>query len=104
MRALAISSDKRIPGIDIPTLREQGIDVDLMNWRAVFAAPGISDAQRKELVEVVQRTVKSPSWQETLKRNDWSDLFLAGDAFRTLMDSENARIGKIMDSLGMAKK
>ena len=47
LRALAISSDKRVPGIDIPTLKEQGVDVDLVNWRAIFAAPGINDAQKR---------------------------------------------------------
>ena len=52
LRALAISSDKRVPGIDIPTLKEQGIDVELANWRGIFGAPGITDAQRKELIDV----------------------------------------------------
>ena len=47
LRALAISSDKRVPGIDIPTLKEQGVDVEMMNWRAIFGAPGITDAQRR---------------------------------------------------------
>ena len=55
MRALAISSDKRVPGIDIPTLKEQGIDVELVNWRGVFGAPGITDAQRKELIDARRR-------------------------------------------------
>ena len=40
LRALGISADKRVPGIDIPTLKEQGVDVEMVNWRAVFAAPG----------------------------------------------------------------
>ena len=38
LRGLAISSDERLPGIDVPTLKEQGIDVSLVNWRGVFAA------------------------------------------------------------------
>lgn len=37
LRALGISADARQPGIDIPTLKEQGIDVELFNWRGVFA-------------------------------------------------------------------
>ena len=62
-RALAISSDKRIAGIDIPTLKEQGVNVDLFNWRGVFAAPGISDVQKKALLSAVEITVKSPAWR-----------------------------------------
>jgi putative tricarboxylic transport membrane protein len=87
----------------VPTLKEQGIDVELANWRAVFAAPGITDAQRKELTEVVARAVKTPSWQETLKRNEWEDLFLAGDAFKTFLDTDTQRISTILAGVGLKK-
>ncbi len=103
LRALGISSDKRVPGIDIPTLKEQGVDVEMVNWRAVFAAPGITAAQTKELVDVVGKTVKSASWQDALKRNDWTDMFLAGDSFKTFMDTDTQRIDKILAGLGMKK-
>jgi len=103
LRALAISSDTRIPGIDIPTLKEQGVAVELANWRGIFAAPGITDVQRKELTDVVAKAVKTASWQETLKRNDWTDLFLAGDAFKTFLDADIARVGKIIAGIGLKK-
>ncbi|MET0218520.1 MAG: tripartite tricarboxylate transporter substrate-binding protein, partial [Burkholderiales bacterium] len=92
LRALAISSDKRVPGIDVPTLKEQGVDVELINWRAIFGAPGISDAQKKELISVVEKAVKTPSWQDALKRNDWTDMFLPGDQFKSFLDAEQTRI------------
>jgi len=103
LRALAISSDKRVPGIDIPTLKEQGIDVELVNWRGVFGAPGISEAQKKELIDVIGKAVKSASWQDTLKRNDWSDAYVAGDAFKTFLDADTQRIDKILAGLGLKK-
>jgi len=103
LRALGISSDKRVPGIDIPTLKEQGVDVEMVNWRGVFAAPGITDAQRKDLVDIVGKTVTTASWQDALKRNDWTDMYLAGDAFKTFMDADTQRIDKILAGLGMKK-
>ncbi len=42
VRVLAISSGERLPGLDAPTLREQGVDVEFENWRSVVAPPGIS--------------------------------------------------------------
>ena len=104
MRALAISSDKRVPGIDIPTLKEQGIDVELANWRGVFGAPGITDAQRKDLIDLVAKTVKTPAWQATLKKNEWDDLFMSGDDFKAFVEKDTARITRIIESVGLAKK
>jgi putative tricarboxylic transport membrane protein len=104
LRALAISGDKRIPGVEIPTLKEQGVDVELINWRAIFGAPGITDAQKKELIDAVGKAVKSESWQETLKRNEWTDTYMPGDEFKKFLDAEQTRIAKIMDGLQLGKK
>ena len=38
MRAIAVTSDKRLKGIDVPTLKEQGINVVIGNWRGVYGA------------------------------------------------------------------
>ncbi|HYC35518.1 MAG TPA: tripartite tricarboxylate transporter substrate binding protein [Usitatibacter sp.] len=102
MRALAVSSPKAIDGI--PSLKEQGVDVELSNWRGIFAAPGISKAQRDELVKAVEKAVKSPSWQESLKKQDWTDFFLAGDAYGKYVEDENKRLGEILGQLSLGKK
>ncbi len=68
MRALAISADKRIPGIDVPTFKEQGTNVELFNWRGVFGAPGISPAQRTALIGLFDRMVAGPTWKSELEK------------------------------------
>jgi putative tricarboxylic transport membrane protein len=102
-RALAISSDKKIAGIDVPTLRDQGVAVDLFNWRGVFGAPGITDAQKKALIAALDTTVKSPAWKEVLTKQEWTDIYLAGDAFTKYIDDENKRIGDILGKLALKK-
>ena len=102
-RALAISSDKRAAGIDVPTLREQGVAVDLFNWRGVFGAPGITDAQKNALLAAIETTAKSPAWKETVTRMDWTDIYLSGDAFSKYLDEENKRIGDILAKLNLKK-
>lgn len=103
LRALGISADKRAPGIDVPTLKEQGVNVELFNWRGVFGAPGITDAQKKELIAAVEKTAKSPAWKEVLTKNDWTDIYLAGDDFKKYLDEENKRIGDILGKLNLKK-
>jgi putative tricarboxylic transport membrane protein len=102
MRALAVSSAKAIDGV--PSLKEQGINVELANWRGIFAAPGITKAQRDELVKVVEKAVQSKEWKDTLKKQDWEDFYLAGDAYGQYIAAENKRIGEILGSLALAKK
>jgi putative tricarboxylic transport membrane protein len=102
MRALAVSSPKAIEGI--ASLKEQGIDVELSNWRGIFAAPGITPAQRDELIKAVQAGVKSKSWQEALQKNDWSDYWLAGDEYARFVDAETKRLTEILAALNLGKK
>src|SRR6185437_11441914 len=55
LRAVGITAPQRVPGIDIPTFKEQGIDLVITNWRSVFAPPGISAEQKKALGDVVEK-------------------------------------------------
>lgn len=103
LRALAISAPKRLDGVDIPTLHEGGVEVDMVNWRAIFGAPGINDKQKQDLQDAVAKAVKTASWQETLKRNDWSDMYLPGDEFKAFLEKDSARIDKVATDLGLKK-
>ncbi len=102
MRALAVSSPAAQAGI--PTLKEQGIDVVLGNWRGVFGAPGITTAQRNELVKAIEAGVKSKSWEDALKKNEWMNTWLPGDDYKQYVDLEVKRIGEILAGLGLGKK
>lgn len=101
LKALAISSPERIPGIDIPTLKEQGVDVELANWRAVMAPPGIDDAQRAALIDAVGKMVEGGTWQATLKQKDWMNLYLSGDDFANYLANQNADIEAVLRDIGL---
>ena len=102
MRLLGISAGARQPGIDAPTLKEQGIDVELANWRGVFAPPGVSDADRKAMTDLVLKMTASSEWAEICKKQDWAQITLAGDQFGAFIKSENERILAILKDLGLA--
>jgi putative tricarboxylic transport membrane protein len=104
LRALGISSDRRLPGVNVPTLKEQGIDVELMNWRGIFGAPGLTAEQRSALVKLVGDAVRSPAWQETLKKMDWVNLYLPGDEFAAAVGEETKKVTAIIGDIGLAKK
>ena len=101
MRALAQSSPKKLEGI--PSLKEQGINVELGNWRGVFGAPGITPAQRDALVKLVRSATETPAWKSTLEKLGWEPWFLAGDDYKKFLDDDIKRVGAIIDSLGLKK-
>jgi putative tricarboxylic transport membrane protein len=102
LRAIAISSDKRQEGINVPTLKEQGVDVELFNWRGVFGAPGTTPDQQKALIALFDKMVAGPTWQAELKKRDWTGIYLSGDGFGKYVESEIARITGILKDLGLA--
>jgi putative tricarboxylic transport membrane protein len=104
LRALAVSSAQRLPDVAVPTLRELGVDVELVNWRGVFAGPDISEAQRDTLIRAVDAAVKTPSWKQSLDKLEWLEFHLSGKEFGPFVTAEQKRIGAIVDSLGLAKK
>jgi putative tricarboxylic transport membrane protein len=101
LRALAISSEERLPGVDVPTFREQGVDAAMANWRGLAAAPGVSDADRQELVEIVAEYRQTEQWQDALERNSWTDSYMTGEEFEAFLDDEIARTQDIVEGLGL---
>jgi putative tricarboxylic transport membrane protein len=103
LRALALSADQRVSGIDVPTLKEQGVDVGLANWRAVVAPPGITDEQKKVLVSAMDDMAKTEAWKKTLADKQWLDLYLSGDAFAKFLGEENTRITTTLTQIGLTQ-
>ena len=99
MRPIAVTSARRLN--DVPTLKEQGIDVEIGNWRGVYAAPGITPAQRKSITDMVVSATNSVSWKEALQKHDWTPAVLAGEAFDKFVDDEFASLRATMVKAGM---
>ncbi|WP_332778140.1 tripartite tricarboxylate transporter substrate binding protein [Polaromonas sp.] len=101
MRGLAVTSEKRLSGVNIPTLKEQGINVVIGNWRGVYGAPGITAEQRKVLTEMVLKALKSKVWTESSEKNNWTPAVLTGAAFDKFVDDDFASLRATMVKSGM---
>ena len=103
MRLLAVSAPERIEGVDAPTLKEAGLDVELQNWRMVAAAPGITAEQKAAITADIEKMAKSASWQEQLAAKGWSDTWLAGDEFQAQLAKDTAATEQVLKSIGLVK-
>ncbi len=101
MKAIGVTSEKRIKGIEVPTMKEQGYNVILGNWRGVYAGAGLTPEQRKELTDLVVRATKTASWTEALAKNAWTPALLTGKEFEEFVDYEFASLRATMHLSGM---
>ena len=101
MRPIAVTSPKRLKGIDIPTMIEQGYNIDIGNWRGVYAPAGLTAAQRKALTDMVLKATKSKSWAESLEKNNWTPAWMANPQFDDFVDREFASLRATMVKAGM---
>lgn len=101
LRALAISSEERLPGVDVPTFKEQGVDAVMANWRGFAGAPGITEDQKQEFVEIITEFHDSEQWRDALERNNWTDSFMIGEEFAQFVDNEVTITAQIIEGLGL---
>lgn len=101
LRALAVSSTERIPGVDVPTFQEQGVDVAMANWRGYVAPPGITPHVRAELIAMVTELHATEQWGAVMERNRWTDSFMTGDEFADFIREESARTTELIKELGL---
>lgn len=101
MRAIGVTSDKRLPGINVPTMKESGFDVVIGNWRGLYGAAGITPAQRAALTDIITKTFNSAGWKEAMAKNAWTPALLTGKAFDDFVDADFANLRGTMHLAGM---
>ena len=104
LRVIGVTAPKRLDNApDAPTFKEQGVDLELLNWRSVVAPPGLSAEQQKTLSDAMEKMVKSKEWLDILKARGWDDAYLGSADFATFLKAETIRVEKVMRDVGLVK-
>jgi putative tricarboxylic transport membrane protein len=82
VRVLAVLAEHRLPGVlaQVPTAREQGIDVVWPIIRGVWMGPGVSDADYRRWVQAFDRMEASPEFAKLRTEAGLYPFSLTGDA------------------------
>lgn len=105
MVPIAVASEKRSPIFpNVPTLKEKGWDVVMVQWRSILAPKGTPPARVKLLTEAFQKAMAAESWKTFNKNAKAVDLYLGPADFRKFLTSEEQRFSKIIDDLGLRKR
>ena len=104
-KIISVSSPQRLGGdlAQVPTLREQGYDVSLSNWRAIIGPKGLTAAQIGYWEGVMGKVVATAESKTTLEQQFWDGNFLRSSEFAKYMDNEYAQTRPVMLELGLSK-
>ena len=104
VRLLAVTSPTRLARLPaVPTVVELGVDVRFVNWRGLFAAPGLAAAERRLLGKRLHAMSESAEWATLRGRNAWEPLFVQGEPFARYLTLQEAELAKIMRRLGFLR-
>jgi putative tricarboxylic transport membrane protein len=104
MRVLAVSTAEplKVAGKEVKTLKDQGLDVEITNWRGVVAPPGIKPADRDAAIAAMKKLHDSSQWKALLEKNEWTDFFKTGDDFDAYLKTESTRVKGVLKDIGLA--
>lgn len=102
VRAIAVLSDERVEGFeDVPTAKEQGVDITAMNWRGVYVPKDISDEDYQKWVERIKQVGESEEWQKVMTENGLAPYAIYGADFEKFVADNIAQIQKISKDIGI---
>ncbi len=105
VKLLGVYSDKRLPGApDVPTMKEQGIDVTYVQNRGLVAPADIPADARKVLEEALAKYMKTDIFKKYLADNMLSAAWMDGDTFGKWLEKENTRYASVIKDMGLIKK
>jgi len=87
----------------VPTWRDQGIDVQILHWRGVFAAPGIPAEVIAFWNDRMAKAVRTDSWKKSLEHYGWYEAYADSATFKRELEAEREVAGKLLRELGYAK-
>lgn len=65
IRPVAVAGQSRMASLPgVPTAKEQGLDMDILSWSAVFVPAGTPEAVIQKLNAAARRMMASPEWQK----------------------------------------
>jgi putative tricarboxylic transport membrane protein len=101
IRALAVTSAAPAEGLDVKTLKEQGVDLEFTNWRGWIAPGELSDGDKQTLVDLATKMHDSQQWKDAVSKNGWTDAFMVGDEYAAFLKAEDQRVADVLNELGL---
>ncbi|MCB1490732.1 MAG: tripartite tricarboxylate transporter substrate binding protein, partial [Rhodobiaceae bacterium] len=104
VKVLAIMADDRLKGFpDLPTAKEQGLDVTGYNWRGFYMGGQVSDEAYDAWVKIMGDFYKTDAWQKAAVENGLTPIFRAGPEFEEFVKKSKEDMTAVSKAIGVIK-
>jgi putative tricarboxylic transport membrane protein len=105
MRVLGVAAPRRLAGAfaNVPTWKEQSIDVEISNWRMVAGPKGLSAAQVAYWESAFARLVQTEEWKKDLEQNLLENTFMNGADSRSYLKEQYEQFRGASTEVGLAR-
>jgi putative tricarboxylic transport membrane protein len=101
VKIIGVTSDERVSASpDTKTMKEQGIDMNFVNWRGFFAAPGLPADKLAAYQKAIAAMYDTPEWEKVRAANGWVNIHNSGADFTAFLEAQEKVIGDLMRKLG----
>jgi putative tricarboxylic transport membrane protein len=105
VRILGVFAEKRLAGApEIPTMKEQGLNVVYVQNRGIVAPADIPSESRKVLEQAFFKYTQTETFKRYCKDNMLTEAWLDGAAFGKFLEEWNGRYAVILKDMGLIKK
>jgi len=106
MRVLGIAAPQRLGGVfaKVPTWKEQGIDVQITNWRMLAGPRGLTAAQIAYWDGALAKLVKTDEWKKDLDNNVFENTYMNSDETRRYLKAQYDQFHAALSEVGLAKQ
>ena len=102
VRIIGITAPERVADApDAPTLKEQGFDVQFVNWRGFFGPKSMSGGDYYKIAKMLGDVQKTPEWEAVRKRNAWVNIYNPGKKFNEFLLKQTEEMTALMKKLGV---
>lgn len=104
VRILAISSGERLDDLpDVPTYKEQGIDMEFPHWRGIMGPKDMSEEEIAYWDEKLSEMVQSDEWKKMLENNDWEDFYKNSKETKAFFEEQHELYQGLVNDSGLVK-
>lgn len=104
LRMLAVAANERLPDFpDVPTYKEQGVDMVDSQWRGLFVKGGTPEAIVNKLHDALKQTIEDPEFREYMKTSNQFDGYMNPQDFKAAIVAEYEAAKRVVEQVGLAQ-